>query len=78
MKINWVKINDNKHLLRLTRVDMSIGWFKINFKLTLSNNQDENIGNYGYINTSILRIYQKYWRNIGGYFFTNIGGVKII
>ena len=27
--------------------------------------KDENIGNHGYINTSILRIYRRY---IGGYF----------
>ena len=38
----------------------------------------KNIGTLGYIGTFILGIYQKYWRNIGGYFFTNIGGAKII
>ena len=41
-------------------------------------NKDWNIGFYGYIGTSILRIYRKYRRNIGGYFFTNIDKVKII
>ena len=37
-----------------------------------------SIGNHGYIGTSILRIYRKYRRNIDEYFFTNIGGEKII
>ena len=37
--------------------------------------KDWNIGFYGYICTSILRIYR---RNIGGCFFTNINKVKII
>ena len=40
--------------------------------------KDENIGNHGYIGTSILQIYRKYRRNINGYFFTNIDKVKII
>ena len=30
--------------------------------------KDENIGNHGYIGTSILRRYQIYWRYINGYF----------
>ena len=29
---------------------------------------DENIGNHGYINISILWIYQIYWSYIDGYF----------
>ena len=28
---------------------------------------EENIGNHGYIGTSILRIYRIYWRYIDGY-----------
>ena len=39
---------------------------------------DENIGNHGYIGTSILKIRRKYRRNVSGYFFTNISGTKII
>ena len=39
---------------------------------------DENISNHGYIGTSILKIHRKYRRNVGGYFFTNISGMKII
>ena len=39
---------------------------------------NENIGNHGYIGTSILKIHRKYRRNVGGYFFTNISGMKII
>ena len=39
---------------------------------------NENIGNHGYIGTSILKIHQKYRRNFGRYFFTNIDGAKII
>ena len=44
------------HLLKLR--------FKISIKSSITN--DENIDNYGYIDTSILRMYRKHWRNIGG------------
>ena len=32
--------------------------------------KDKNIGNHGYIGSSILQIYQIYWRYIDGYFDT--------
>ena len=42
----------------------------------LSCTQDENIGNHGYIDTSILRIYQRY---IDGYFGKKILiGLKLL
>ena len=69
--------------------DERILWFWVHIdsgKVLMGNNvvrkvvgiKDWNIGFYGYIGTSILRIYRKYRRNIGGYFFINIDGVKII
>ena len=39
---------------------------------------EENIGNHGYIGTSILRIYRIYQRYIGGYFGKKIGRLKIV
>ena len=37
-------------------------------KLCFVTTKEENIGNHGYIGTSILRIYRIYRRYIGGYF----------
>ena len=40
--------------------------------------KDENIGNHGYIGTSILRIYRIYRRYIGGYFGKKYWCLKLL
>ena len=44
-------------------------------ELRIPENKDENIGNHGYIGTSILRIYRRY---IGGYFGKKYWSLKLL
>ena len=62
------KGHGNSGIIGFMVVGVVMGWWCCGTK-------DWNIGFYGYFGTSILRIYR---RNIGEYFFINIGGVKII
>ena len=63
-----IKFNYNYFIFKNFKHKFKIGGWglddSISAHMQLVGN-DENIGNYGYIGTSILRIYQRY---IGGYF----------
>ncbi|RVW94682.1 (-)-germacrene D synthase [Vitis vinifera] len=72
-----------KHYSTCSMVTLSLLKKMMMFILLLSDfgyqdNQGLKYRFYGYIGTLILRIYRKYRKNIGGYFFTNIDRVKII
>ena len=58
-------VQRNLHLRNIKNFLSNVGYYyQPPYVLVI---KDENIGNYGYIGTSILRIYQIYQKYIGGY-----------
>ena len=89
MKLQFmIAIKQIKHLQRKTEEKFRSKFLKVialtlnnwHLKQCISNNviKDENIGNHGYIGTSILWIYRIYRRYIGGYWKKILVDLKLL